>query len=569
MENGNQSSIPCSLIFCEGKMAEISAKAVVLEWVVGSTADIRARISPVVALIRANVVVPCLRVALYTCLVLSFLLFLEWVHVMFLAAVAKLFRKKPAERYKWEPMANAAAGDLENGGNGKDCFPIVLVQIPIFNEIEVYKMSIGAACRLSWPSDRLVVQVLDDSTDLTIKDMIEKECMRWSSEGINIRYQVREGRVGYKAGALKEGLKRDYVKECEFVAIFDADFQPEPDFLRRSIPFFTYNPEIGLIQARWRFVNANECFLTRMQEMSLDYQFVIEQEGGSSIHAFFSFNGSGGIWRIAAIEEAGGWKDRTTVEDMDLAVRAGLKGWKFLFLGDLDVKSELPSTFKAYRSQQHRWACGPANLFRKMATEIAKNKEVSIWKKLYMIYNFFFIRKLVGTMFTFFFYCVVLPLVSLMPEVDVTKWGAILATFVIATINTLVATPRSTHLAVPWVLFENIMSFHRTKGIFIGLFEAKRANEWVVTEKRGDALKNKPNVESCAPKKPPRFKLFRDRILLQELGIATFLYACGLYGVFYGDDKYYIYLFPQAIFFTVAGFGYYGTMIAAPISYVS
>ncbi|KAF2576179.1 hypothetical protein F2Q70_00005664 [Brassica cretica] len=149
----------------------------------------------------------------------------------------------------------------------------------------VYKLSIGAASGLSWPSDRLVIQVLDDSTDPTVKQMVEMECQRWASKGINIRYQIRENRVGYKAGALKEGLKRSYVKHCEYVVIFDADFQPEPDFLRRSIPFLVHNPNIALVQARWRFVNSDECLLTRMQEMSLDYHFTVEQEVGSSTHA--------------------------------------------------------------------------------------------------------------------------------------------------------------------------------------------------------------------------------------------------------------------------------------------
>ncbi|KAL8496442.1 hypothetical protein ACS0TY_020234 [Phlomoides rotata] len=554
MGSGNQ-SIPCFLIFCKERMAQVSAKSVAIEWLLGSTADIKDKIGPIWKLIKSTFIVPVLRVALYICLVMSFLLFVEWVHVMFLAALAKLFRKKPVKRYKWEQMKD----DLENGNVG---FPMVLVQVPIYNEIEVYKISIGAACRLSWPSDRLVVQVLDDSTDPVIKDMIEKECMRWASEGINIRYQIRQGRKGYKAGALKEGLKHDYAQECEFVAIFDADFQPEPDFLRQAMPFLIQNQEIGLVQARWRFVNADECFLTRMQEISLDFQFVIEQEGGSSIHSFFSFNGSGGIWRIATINEAGGWKDRTTVEDMDLAIRAGLKGWKFLFLGDLQVKSELPSTFKAYRFQQHRWSCGPANLFRKMVIDISKNKDISLRKKFYMIYNFFFIRKVVGTMFTFCFYCVVLPLLSLMPEVDVPKWGAITATFIIATINTLIATPRSIHLAVPWVLFENIMSFHRTKALLIGLMEAKRANEWIVTEKLGDTFKGKSTVESSKPNKHPQWvKLLRERILPQELLIALFLSACGCYGIVYGDDMYYLYLFPQSVFFTIAGFGYFGTIV--------
>lgn len=168
-------------------------------------------------------------------------------------------------------------------------------------------------------------------------------------------------------------MKHGYVKDCDLVAIFDADFQPEPDFLWRSVPFLVHNPEIALFQARWVFMNANECLMTRMQEMSLDYHFKVEQEVGSSIYAFFGFNGTAGVWRISALNEAGGWKDRTTVEDMDLAVRASPKGWKFVYLGDLKVKNELPSTFKAFRYQQHRWSCKPANLFRKMVMEIIRN----------------------------------------------------------------------------------------------------------------------------------------------------------------------------------------------------
>ncbi|XP_057805072.1 probable glucomannan 4-beta-mannosyltransferase 11 isoform X1 [Salvia miltiorrhiza] len=531
-----------------------AAKMAAVEWLMGSPADVSDYIVLLWKAVRSYAIVPLLRFALYLCLVWSFLLFVEWSHMMILAALAKLMRNRHAKKYKWEPLKD----DLE--ARSLD-FPMVLVQIPIYNEIEVYKISIGAACRLSWPVDRLVVQVLDDSTDLVIKDKIEKECMRWASEGINIRYQLRDGRKGYKAGALKEGLKRDYVKECEYVAIFDADFQPEADFLRRAMPVLIHNPEVALVQARWRFVNADECFLTRMQEISLDFQFVIEQQGGSSIHAFFSFNGSGGVWRIGAIDEAGGWNERTTVEDMDLALRAGLMGWKFVFLGDIEVRSELPSTFKSYRSQQHRWSCGPANLFRKMVTGIAKNKDISLARKFYMIYNFFFIRKIVGTMFTFVFYCVVLPLVSLMPEVDYPKWGAIVATLTIATVNTSISTPRSFYLAIPWVLFENIMSFHRTKALIIGLFEAKRANEWIVTEKLGDAFEGKSRAELSAPKGPGQLKHLRERILPQELGVASFLFACGCYGVFYGHDRYYLYLFPQAIFFTIAGFGYFGTII--------
>lgn len=334
--------------------------------------DISGQIQLMWELIKAPLIVPLLKICVVISLTMSLMLFMERLYMGIVIVLVKMFWKKPEKRYKWDMLPNPQ-DDLEMGTTN---YPVVLIQIPMFNEREVYKVSIGAACNLSWPADRLVIQVLDDSTDPDVKDMVELECQRWASKGLNIIYQVRENRVGYKAGALKEGLKREYVKQCEYVAIFDADFRPEPDYLRRAIPFLMYNPEIALVQGRWRFVNSDECLMTRMQEMSLDYHFKVEQEVGSSTHAFFGFNGTAGVWRIAAINDAGGWKDRTTVEDMDLAVRASLRGWQFVYLGDLQVKSELPSTFKAFRFQQHRWSCGPANLFRKMVMEIVDRKSV-------------------------------------------------------------------------------------------------------------------------------------------------------------------------------------------------
>ncbi|KAI4382283.1 hypothetical protein MLD38_008264 [Melastoma candidum] len=505
-------------------------------------------------LVKAPLIVPLLRLAVYVCLAMALMLFCERVYMGIVIILVKLFWKKPDKRYNWEPLEE----DLEGGSSN---FPVVLVQIPMYNEKEVYKISIGAACGLSWPADRLVIQVLDDSTDPIIKEMVEVECQRWASKGINIVYQIRETRGGYKAGALKEGLKRSYVKHCEYVAIFDADFRPEPDYLKRAIPFLVNNPDIALVQARWRFVNADECLLTRMQEMSLDYHFTVEQEVGSATHAFFGFNGTAGVWRIAAINEAGGWKDRTTVEDMDLAVRSSLRGWKFVYLGDLQVKSELPSTFKAFRFQQHRWSCGPANLFRKMVMEIVRNKKVRFWKKVYVIYSFFFVRKIIAHMVTFFFYCVVLPITIWVPEVHVPIWGAIYIPSIITILNS-VGTPRSVHLLFYWILFENVMSLHRTKATFIGLLETGRANEWVVTEKLGDALKNKDKEKGSAKSifRRPKFKI-GDRIHLLELGFAAFLFTSGVYDLFYGKNHYYVYLFLQTITFTITGFGYIGTIV--------
>ncbi|KAK8596161.1 hypothetical protein V6N13_000809 [Hibiscus sabdariffa] len=538
-------------------MADVSPKLLIPESFQVSRDDITGQLGLIWELIKAPFIVPLLQLCVYICLVMSLMLFCERVYMGIVIILVKLFWKKPEKRYKFELIQD----DVELGSSN---FPVVLVQIPMFNEKEVYKISIGAACGLSWPSDRLVIQVLDDSTDPAIKLMVEQECQRWASKGINITYQIRENRTGYKAGALKEGLKRSYVKHCEYVAILDADFRPEPDFLRRSIPFLVNNPDIALVQARWRFVNADECLLTRMQEMSLDYHFTVEQEVGSATHAFFGFNGTAGIWRIAAINEAGGWKDRTTVEDMDLAVRASLRGWKFVYLGDLQVKSELPSTFKAFRFQQHRWSCGPANLFRKMVWEIIQNKKVNFWKKVYVIYSFFFVRKIIAHMITFFFYCVVLPLTILVPEVKVPIWGAVYIPSVITILNS-VGTPRSIHLLFYWILFENVMSLHRTKATFIGLLEAGRANEWVVTEKLGDAVKkaaadaakNKNNTKSF---RKFRFK-FTDRLNTLELGFAAFLFLCGCYDFVHGKNNYFVYLFLQTITFFITGIGYVGTII--------
>ncbi|XP_040994933.1 glucomannan 4-beta-mannosyltransferase 2-like [Juglans microcarpa x Juglans regia] len=538
-------------------MAEISQKILLPETFQGVRDEISGQIGMMWELIKAPLIVPLLTLGVYICLAMSLMLFMERLYMGVVIILVKLFWKKPEKRYKYELLQE----DLEMGSSN---FPVVLIQIPMYNEKEVYKISIGAACGLSWPSDRLVIQVLDDSTDPAVKQMVEVECQRWASKGINITYQIRENRVGYKAGALKEGLKRSYVKHCEYVAIFDADFRPEPDYLRRAIPFLVHNPQIALVQGRWRFVNADECLLTRMQEMSLDYHFTVEQEVGSATHAFFGFNGTAGVWRIAAINEAGGWKDRTTVEDMDLAVRSSLRGWKFLYLGDLQVKSELPSTFNAFRFQQHRWSCGPANLFRKMVMEIIRNKNVTVWKKVYVIYSFFFVRKIIAHMVTFSFYCVVLPLTILVPEVHVPIWGAVYIPSIITILNS-VGTPRSIHLLFYWILFENVMSLHRTKATLIGLLEAGRANEWVVTEKLGDSASkkdaNKNKTHTKGPAKRLGFFKLGNRMHTLELGFGVFLFFCGCYDFVHGKNNYFVYLFLQTFTFLITGFGYIGTII--------
>ncbi|KAK1313830.1 Mannan synthase 1 [Acorus calamus] len=455
---------------------------------------------------RAPVVVPLLQGAVYVCAAMSVMLFMERVYMAVVILSVKLLRKKKYTKYGLEAMKE----DLENNNN----HPVILVQIPMYNEKEVYRLSIGAACGLSWPPDRIIIQVLDDSTDPFIKELVQLECQRWAAKGVNIKYEIRSNRNGYKAGALREGLKKPYVKECNYVAIFDADFQPEADYLWRTVPFLLENPELALVQARWKF-------------------------------------GTAGVWRLQAINDAGGWKDRTTVEDMDLAVRASLKGWKFVFVGDLSVKNELPSTYKAYRYQQHRWSCGPANLFRKMLKEIIFSERVSMLKKFHVIYAFFFVRKIVAHLVTFFFYCVIIPTCVLVPEIRLPKLVAVYIPFTITILNAI-CTPRSVHLLIFWILFENVMSMHRAKATIIGLLEANRVNEWVVTEKLGNAGKQKAASKLS---KKPRFHI-GERFHVMEVLMGSYLFYCAIYNVCLGRDHFYIYLFLQAAAFFIMGFGY-------------
>ncbi|XP_019181875.1 PREDICTED: glucomannan 4-beta-mannosyltransferase 9-like [Ipomoea nil] len=499
---------------------------------------------------KALVIVPVLRVMVYLCLVMLIMILMEKVYLGAVSAYLKLFRRTPAKQYKWEPIKKEDDAEIGNSG-----YPTVLVQIPMCNEKRVYQLSIGAACNLSWPTNRIIIQVLDDSTDPEVKALVQQECRRWAGKGVNIKYETRDNRKGFKAGSLKQGMKHSYVKSCEYVAIFDADFEPDPDFLYRTIPFLVHNPDIGLVQARWKYVNANECMLTRLQEMSMDRHFSVEQEVGSAIHAFFGFNGTAGIWRIAALDDAGGWKDRTTVEDMDLGCRAGLKGWKFVFLGDVRVKSELPSSFKAYRYQQHRWSCGPANLFKKMTFEIMRNKKVTIWKKLYLIYAFFFVNKIVAHVLTFIYYCLVLPATVLIPELKIPLWGALYVPTLTALL-TLLPCPRSLHMTAFWMLFENVMALHRTIGTFIGLLEVGRIHEWVVTEKQGNTKTAQPK----SAKKVPRFRL-GERLHLWEIIVGFYMLFCGWYNLIFGDNYYYVYLFLQGVSFLVIGFGYIGAFV--------
>ena len=239
--------------------------------------------------------------------------------------------------------------------------PFVTVQLPLYNERYVAARLLNAVAGLRWPLDRLEIQVLDDSDDDTAS-VVDEVCERLKGEGFPIHVIRREGRQGYKAGALALGLTR---ARGEFVAVFDADFVPGPDFLLRTIPHFQ-DPRVGMVQARWGFLNEDYSLLTRIQAIFLRYHFMVEQRVRDSQGWFFNFNGTAGVWRRRAIEEAGGWQPDTVTEDLDLSLRAALLGWKFLYLDGVEVQSELPVTLSALRAQQSRWAKGSMQTLRKM-----------------------------------------------------------------------------------------------------------------------------------------------------------------------------------------------------------
>src|SRR4026208_207575 len=226
--------------------------------------------------------------------------------------------------------------------------PRVPVQLPIFNEMYVADRLIDAVCEMDYPRELFEIQVLDDSTDETTS-IAELAVRRHASRGFNIRYLHRVDRTGYKAGALEAGLAES---TGEFIAIFDADFIPPADFLRRTLPYFMTDPRIGMVQARWGHINQDYSLLTKIQSILLDAHFVLEHGGRNRGGCFFNFNGTAGIWRRNAIEDAGGWQHDTLTEDLDLSYRAQLRGWRFVFLPHVVAPAEVPVEMNALQYHQ-------------------------------------------------------------------------------------------------------------------------------------------------------------------------------------------------------------------------
>ncbi|MEY3099384.1 MAG: hypothetical protein RIS63_272 [Bacteroidota bacterium] len=278
--------------------------------------------------------------------------------------------------------------------------PKVTVQLPMFNEMYVAERIIETVAEMDYPRDKFQIQVLDDSTDET-KDIIANKCAEVAARGINIQHVHRTDRTGYKAGALDDAMDK---VEGEFIAIFDADFVPSKDFLLRTIPYFQAD-NVGVVQTRWGHLNKDYSLLTELQAFGLNGHFAIEQGGRNVSGHYINFNGTAGVWRRSTIDDAGGWEHDTITEDLDLSYRAQMKGWRFVYLEEVESPAELPITMSALKSQQHRWMKGGAEVFIKMWKRLATTKGIKTSDRIHGLAHLF--------NSSVFFFILILSLLSL------------------------------------------------------------------------------------------------------------------------------------------------------------
>lgn len=369
-------------------------------------------------------------------------------------------------------------------------YPLIAIQLPMMDELECCESAIACACNLDWPKNRLIVQVLDDSTRDESKILIDNCVKEWIHKDVQIYVHRRSNRQGYKAGSLNFGMQ--FIRDVDFIAIFDADFLPNVDFLHRTVPALMRDPKIAFAQVRWVFTNANENFLTRVQEMGLNFHHRCEQESRHRSISFCTFNGTGGIWRRSAIEDIGGWHTDTLTEDFDLSFRAYIYGWRSVYLRDVTCLNELPPTLSAYFSQQYRWSCGLVQVSRKVFLAVLRSKWLTWDKKLYC--SWILIRGwLRGTM------CIstllVMPYSILASSGDHGNVAGIIWK-IINGVAVLAFTPEKGYLMFSYMMFMNAMSFHQAYAIVTGLFDSKEANQWIITQKHGSFASNVSTIKT-------------------------------------------------------------------------
>jgi cellulose synthase/poly-beta-1,6-N-acetylglucosamine synthase-like glycosyltransferase len=426
--------------------------------------------------------------------------------------------------------------------------PPVTIQLPIFNEMYVTERLIAAVCRIDYPRDLLEIQVLDDSTDET--QGIARACVeRWRADGLDIHYVHRTNRKGFKAGALENGLA---LAKGELVAVFDADFVPEPDYLRRTVDFFT-DPRVGVVQARWGHLNREYSALTEAQSIFLDGHFVIEHSARSRSGKFFNFNGTAGIWRREAIVSGGGWEHDTLTEDLDLSYRAQLQGWRFVFLPDVVTPAELPVDMNAFKAQQHRWAKGAVQTALKLLPTVWRANLPGQVKRE----AFFHLTANVA-------YLLMIPLAILLPITVVVRvshgWIEVLLLdipfFAAATVS--VATfyvASQAEIGKTWWERLRYLPFVLSLGIGLSVNNARAVVEALMGYETGFTRTPKHGVRGAVREAAaPARKKYRAAATLQPL-VELAMFAYMTYGVVYLVQREVWYSLPFLLLFQF-GFGY-------------
>ncbi len=428
-----------------------------------------------------------------------------------------------------------------------ESLPRVTIQLPIFNEMYVTERLITSVCQIRYPRELLEIQVLDDSTDET--QGIARACVeRWKAEGLDISYVHRTDRKGFKAGALEHGLT---LAKGELVAVFDADFVPTPDYLERTVNFFT-DPEIGLVQTRWGHLNREYSWLTQVQAILLDGHFVIEHTARNRSGRFFNFNGTAGIWRREAISGGGGWQHDTLTEDLDLSYRAQMKGWRFVFLPHLVTPAEVPVEMNAFKAQQHRWAKGSIQTALKILPGLLRSnlpKEVK--------------REAIAHLTANFAYLLMIPLAILMPITVVVRvshgWYEVLlldipffaaATFSVATFYAASQAAQG----MGWWDRLRYLPFVMALGIGLSVNNARAVVEALMGYETGFNRTPKHGVAGGKGSESVAKKRYRTAATFQplvELALAAYM----TYGVVYLIDREVYYSLPFLVLFQV-GYGY-------------
>ncbi|MBI2419474.1 MAG: glycosyltransferase [Ignavibacteriales bacterium] len=378
---------------------------------------------------------------------------------------------------------------------------MVTIQLPLFNELYVVERLIDYVCEIDYPKDKLEIQVLDDSTDETV-EIVAHAVARKAAEGFDIKHVRRANREGFKAGALKEALK---TAKGEFVAIFDADFIPQKDFLRKTLPFF-HEEKIGMVQTRWDHLNGDYSILTKVQALALDGHFVIEQTVRNKAGFFITFNGTGGIWRKTCIYDAGNWSSDSLAEDLDLSYRAQLNGWRFVFLRDITSPAELPSEINALKTQQFRWTKGHVETAKKLLPQVWRSK-LPLRQKIHS--TFHLTNNLV---FPFILLAAILnvPLIFIKNSGSHEAYFGVMSVFVLAFISSFMFYLYSQKdIHVDWrkkiVLFPLFMAgsmgfaVNNSRAVIEGLLSRK--SEFVRTPKFADGLKDNSKVNKYASRK--------------------------------------------------------------------